>query len=332
MPPLLGFSDVKTWHRFTENPLARTAISDYMDRLQLIAKLQRNSGNFPDDCHFPTDIFSYHPPYPSQPPLILIGGMGPLAGARGFDLACQYFSDRLEILLYQACSIPNRLEAMNHPNRVIRGLPLQRYVVEGVSEAIAQSHEYLGCKLSNCTVILLCNAVHYFWPQIQANIRKKYPALAKSLQYISLVEATAERLKKENLHKPLLLATSATLKGKVYRNALKQRSIECQKLSERAQNILMDAIYRGVKAFDLDYTCRQVEALFRGLLAVPENKCVLPSPLPINPDCIIAGCTEVPILLDWVRKQTKCVEIQQFLNAIPIIDPVLSAFEEIVFP
>ncbi len=329
--PLLEFAEVNAWHRFTDNSLVRAEISDYINRLKFTAQLQTRGGSCPDDGDFSIDVFSYHPPFASQPPLILIGGMGPLAGARGCELACEYFADCREVVLYQACSIPNRVEAMNRPDRIIQGLPLQQYLVEAVSHAIAQSYEYLSGNLSRCTVILLCNAVHYFLPQIQANVCKKHSAIAQSLQYISLVEAVASQLKRKNLHKPLLLATSATLKGRVYHNALEQWGIECQQLSAFAQNMLMNAIYRGVKAFDRDYTCRQVEELFRGLLAIPENKGVLHSDVSINCDCIIAGCTEVPILLNWVREQTKYAEIQQFLNRIHIVDPVLSAFEEVEF-
>ncbi|MGK7926525.1 MAG: aspartate/glutamate racemase family protein [Spirulina sp.] len=331
--PSWEFAKVNAWHQLSEETRVREAVANYIDRLRIISQSYSDWGRYPEDGDYPIEVFSYQPPFPSQPPLILMGGMGPLAGAMGFDLACEYFGDRREILLYQACSIPNRMTVMAEPHRKIQGIPLHRHLVEGLSDAIARAREYLSGNSSHCLVILLCNAVHYFLPQIQANLQKRYPTVAESLQYITLMEAVAATLERNQLHKPLLLATSATLRGKIYVNPLKQRGIEYQQLSERPQEMLMDAIYRGVKAFDRDYAYRKVEELFRLLLAIPSdssrNKNEFDSPNLLAIDSLIAGCTEVPILLDWLQAQTQCSAIQHFLDRIKVINPVLSAFEEI---
>ena len=97
----------------------------------------------------------------------------------------------------------------------------------------------------------------------------------------------------------------------------KERGIEYQELSEVAREILMSAIYQGVKAFDKDYACLQGEELFELLSNTSWNSAF---------DCVIAGCTEIPILLDWLQVSSQISSIQRFLTKVVVINPVISAF------
>jgi len=124
--------------------------------------------------------------------------------------------------------------------------------------------------------------------------------------------------------------------GKVYSAPLDKRGIKYQQLSEAAQEILMSIIYQGVKAFDQNYACLKGEELFHLLLnsdlALVRNEDKSHSNVPrnnLNIDCVIAGCTEIPVLLDWLQAQSQSSSIQHFLTQVQVINPVLSAFQNI---
>lgn len=306
--------------KFSELSQVRAAVTDYIEGLRATSQYQAGRGKCAEDKDHTLEVLSFQPPAADSPPIILIGGMGPLAGAVGFNLACEYFGTRREIVLYQACSIPSRMTAMVEPNRRIDGLPIQRYLVEGVSEAIAQAKKTLQSKSAKIMVMLMCNAVHYYLPLVKADLQKRYPKLASELEYISLVEAAIAEMEKSKLHKPLLLGTSATRMGEVYSAPLDKRGIKCKELSEGEQKILMSAIYQGVKAFDREYTCSKGEKLLNLL----DNKLNSKN---LDIDCAIAGCTEVPILLDWLQDKNKIDDaVRGWLAQVKVINPVISAF------
>ena len=178
---------VVSWKRFSLVDKARAGVAEYIDRLRVTSVLPGGERKYAEDQDYPTEVLSFQPQGSDGFPIILIGGMGPLAGAVGFDTACEYFGTGREILLYQACSIPSRMTAMVEPNRMIQGLPIQRYLIEGVSEAILQAKEYLQSKSGNIRILLMCNAVHYYLPLVKADLEKRYPEVASDLQYVSLV-------------------------------------------------------------------------------------------------------------------------------------------------
>ena len=316
-----GFARVASWKRFSLVDRVRAGVAKYIDRLRATSLLPGGGRKYVEDQDYPTEVLSFQPPAADGFPIILIGGMGPLAGAVGFDTACEYFGTGREILLYQACSIPSRMTAMVEPNRMIQGLPIQRYLIEGVSEAILQAKEYLQSKSANITILLMCNAVHYYLPLVKADLEKRYPQVASDLQYVSLVSAVMAEMEKRKLKKPLLLGTSATKMGRVYTDPLEKQGIKCQELSEGEQEILMSTIYQGVKAFDQEYAIRKGEELFN-LLRYKYS-----STVEIDVDCAIAGCTEIPILLDWLQEKSQNRLLQDWLAQLKVINPVISALK-----
>lgn len=318
------FAEVASVQKFSELSQVRAAVADYINALRATSLVPGVGGKCAEDQDHPIEVLCFQPPAASGPPIILIGGMGPLAGAVAFDLAIEYFGTRREIVLYQACWIPSRMTAMLEPNRTIDGLPIQRYLVEGVSEAIAQAKEYLQNQPEKIAIALMCNAVHYYLPQVKADLQKRYPNVASSLEYISLVEAAIAEIEKSQLKKPLILGTSATRMGGVYSEPLEKRGIKCKDLSEGEQELLMSAIYQGVKAFDKDYACQKVEELLK--LLYQSNSSTIPTEI-LEIDCAIAGCTEVPILLDWLQEKSQIDDaVRGWLAQVKVINPVLSAF------
>jgi len=319
---LQWFSEVASWKRFSQLSQVRSGVVNYINNLKTTSLLTGSEGKSAEDQDYPIEVLSFQPPTASDCPILLIGGMGPLAGAVGFDLACEYFGTRREIVLYQACSIPSRMTVMLEPNRMINGLPIQKYLVKQVSNAIVQAKQYLQSKQTNIIIVLMCNAVHYYLPLVKADLQKRYPKVASELQYISLVSAVMTEMKKRKLNKPLLLGTSATKLDRLYSGPLEKRGIKFQELSEGEQEILMSAIYWGVKAFDKEYACRKGEELLN-LLKEKFNSTIQTEIGDI--DCVIAGCTEVPILLDWLKEKSQINAVQSWLTQVKVINPLRSA-------
>jgi hypothetical protein len=56
----------------------------------------------------PEEVFCLFPARPDRPPLAIVGGMGPLAGALAFRQACTRIQNSRAVVLYQACSVPDR--------------------------------------------------------------------------------------------------------------------------------------------------------------------------------------------------------------------------------
>ncbi|MBC6417956.1 MAG: aspartate/glutamate racemase family protein [Prochloron sp. SP5CPC1] len=311
---------VGSWKQFAVAHEAIAYMPVYMAKLKGIASQMKAQGKWVEDQDFPVDILSLHPPHPNKTPLILLGGMGPLAGAMSFQKACQYCGNSREIVLYQACGIPSRVKVMLDPNRLVEGISLRDRLVKLASDSIIQATEYLQADNSNIQVMLLCNGSHYFLPQIQQDLENRYRAIARRLNFVSLVDAVMEVLQCQRRQKVLVLGTTATLMGGVYTQPLQQLGIDFSVLPDSCQSRLMDIIYYGVKAFDKEYACAMGEQLFSLL----ENVSRI--------DFAIAGCTEIPIFLDWLQAKIACsnsnsswLNAQKFLAQVEVLDPVCLA-------
>jgi len=77
--------------RFRHYRAALKAIADYQVTLHQSAMLRRTNGMTVTDQDQPEEAFCLCPIRPSAPPLVIIGGMGPLAGAQAFRNACARF-------------------------------------------------------------------------------------------------------------------------------------------------------------------------------------------------------------------------------------------------
>ena len=94
------------------------------------------------DQNFPVELFALRPACTALPPLVLLGGMGPLAGAQGLARACSIFGESREILLLQACSI---LDLLKRTGREDLKKRLSRIdVVDPVELALSETVESAG--------------------------------------------------------------------------------------------------------------------------------------------------------------------------------------------
>ncbi|WP_377480943.1 MAG: aspartate/glutamate racemase family protein [Microcoleus anatoxicus] len=287
---------------------AIAAMGGFQQRLKTIAQAQKQRGELVNDQIFPTEVIAIRPGRTQAPPLILIGGMGPLAGLGGFEQACKRFPTR-EIVLFQACSLQNRTSVIQHETCQSANYSEQQFVTM-FAAAVVKAMEYVSSSEKTIHIMVLCNTAHYFLPEVIERLQYYHPQVFQQLQWFSLVDSVVEYLQWQNLQHPLILCTNGTKQGRVYSSPLQKSGIAYTELNDTLQSILMDSIYQGVKAFDSDFACQAGEKLFRECLKTESEI-----------DCIVAGCSEIPYLLDWL-KISASHSVQHFISAVENIDPV----------
>lgn len=161
----------------------------------------------------------------------VIGGMGALASADFYDtiINCTHAptdQDHIDILLYSKASIPDRTEAIKN----------------GEGKVIIDSLQAAYDKLSKAGadyVVMTCNTSYHFINSLQLNERTKF---------INMIDETVKDLKKDQVSKVGLLVTDGTVQSKTYENKLLENGIEVIYPSAKNQELLMDIIYKQIKA------------------------------------------------------------------------------------
>ncbi len=295
---------------FTTSQEAIAAIKNFKQRLYVIAQAQKQRGELVSDQIYPTEVIAFRPPMTQAPPLILVGGMGPLAGLRGFEQACKRFQNTREIVLFQACSLHNRTSVIQHKTCQSASNSSEQQFVTMLAAAVIAAMEYVSSSEETIHIIVLCNTAHYFLPKVVQRLQHHHPQVFIRLQWFSLIDSVIDYVQLQNRRHPLVLCTNGTKQGRIYSHPLQRAGIAYIELNDTLQSILMQGIYQGVKAFDWDFTCQVGENLFQEFLKTE-----------LEIDCIIAGCSEIPYLLDQL-KITASKSVQKFLSAVEIIDPI----------
>lgn len=201
----------------------------------------------------------------------VLGGMGPEAGARFFELivretAASRDQDHPPAIVCSLPQVPDRTEAILHggPSPV----PAIRRGLRTLERAGADF------------AVMTCISAHYFYPRIAAGSR---------IPVLSLIEETVAALKKMRpVPKTLgLIATTGTVRSGIVARAFGAAGIEVLAPSAADQRKVMAAIYgkRGIKAGFADGPPRDALVAVAARLAAR------------GAEAILAGCTEVPLVL-----------------------------------
>ena len=332
-------------YRFSDLQSVKAAVRLSIERWQ-----RQASYRFTATCDqdFPNELYLYSPARleatPAKPPLVLIGGMGPLAGIRAFERACETFSRDRIVLLYQACSVPDRSEIIRRLKST--GSPaeyalLVNELVRAISLATDQIRAEYGRRGPNyqqsasLDCVLVCNSVHYFLPLLRRQLRRTAVQNQPRIKFHSMVDAVAKRLANHPLvphskssikplhysatsEPPILLCgTEGTHLGETYSKALRKKGVPYLTPHNEAQASLLRAIYRGVKAFDSRIA---VESGLRFLRIIKDSGLDLRG--------ILAACTEIPLLFDLLSKESKST-VSGLLSPWILVDPVQCVFQRI---
>lgn len=196
----------------------------------------------------------------------VIGGLGPLATLDFFDRVLKRTravkeQEHLRLIIDNNTKIPDR-------NAFMRG--------EGPSPGPALAASAKGLEVAGAEVIVMaCNTTHIWEKDIREAI---------SVPFLSIIDETAAVVADLQPEAVGVLAVDACLKGGLYQDALKKAGVKALLLSEDSQKTFMDLIYR-IKSGDTgDTVKRAMVTLARRLEAQ-------------GAEAIIAGCTEIPIVL-----------------------------------
>jgi len=210
----------------------------------------------------------------------ILGGMGPEATADLFSKIIKLThaekdQDHIRIIIDNNPNIPDRTAAIIGIGKD----PLPDLI------STAQNLERAGADF----LIMPCNTAHSFISEISKNIH---------IPILNMIEETSNYIKKyfPTLKKVSLFASKGTYKAKLYNTFFDQANIQIMIPSFKEQQLIMEIIYK-VKSGIL------LNKLKKEMIELSEEQ------IKKGSQAIIAGCTEIPLVL-------KNGDIE-----IPVIDP-----------
>ena len=208
----------------------------------------------------------------------IVGGMGPLATCDLFRKiidATDAASDQehVRVVIDNNTEIPDRTAA------ILAGgadpVPELKKSAEGL------------CAMGADLLVMPCNTAHYFYDFVQESA---------SVPVLHMLRETAGVLKRQGRKTVGLLATDGTVRSGVYHKAFEEAGITPLVPDEAGQQAVMDVIYKGIKAGNMDIDLTGFYAAMDDLLAR-------------GAEVLVLGCTELP------------VAFQEFAIDRPFIDP-----------
>jgi len=201
----------------------------------------------------------------------ILGGMGPEATCYFYRLIisrtkAQKDQDHIPTIIYSNPQIPPRTEAI-----LKKGPSPAPLLEEGLNRLLQAGAEL---------VVIPCITAHYFLSEITNN--KKYPLL-------SLLEESIAWTKKNLPHLKIagLISSSGTLKSKLFHQAFQKEGIEVIEPTAAEQQQVAEAIF-GKKGIKAGFTSGRPR---KNIIDVCQKL------IKRGAEAIIAGCTEVPLVV-----------------------------------
>jgi aspartate racemase len=201
----------------------------------------------------------------------VLGGMGPEATASFFDLLVKSTraardQDHVPVIVCSLPQIPDRTEA------ILRGGPSPLpFLIRGVKTLRAAGADF---------AVIPCVTAHYFTPTLAAR---------SSLPVVNLLEETVREVRGRHpgMKRIGLIATLGTVRSRIFHDAFEAAGIEVLVPEARAQARVMNAIY-GRKGIKAGVTVGAPRKAILGVAAGLVRR---------GAQAIVAGCTEVPLVL-----------------------------------
>ena len=197
----------------------------------------------------------------------VIGGMGPLATYDFYRILTElvpakYDQEHARVIIMSDPIIPDRTEAI-----LGKGEDPLPYMIK-----LARKLENAGANF----IVIPCNTAHFFVNKIKKEIKSPI---------ISIIDATLKEVKENGFSTALLLATDATISTNLYQKHAEKWGIKIYTPNKENQKLIMKAI-KFVKAGDIPKAKEITKEVVRPIFDI--------SPL----NCVIGGCTEVPLMWD----------------------------------
>ncbi|KAB2336189.1 amino acid racemase [Cytobacillus depressus] len=195
----------------------------------------------------------------------IIGGMGPLATVDLMNKIISYTpamkdQDHIHIIADNYSQIPDRTTAI-----LGKGIDPTPYIVQS-----AQRLQNAGAEL----LVIACNTAHFFYEAAEKSV---------SIPILHMPLETTRFVQENNIKKVGLLATDGTIKSKLYQNSCRNYRIDVIEPDKELQEKVMEGI-SAIKGGNLEAGFLHLSMVANQL---KEN----------GAEAIIAGCTEVPLVL-----------------------------------
>lgn len=201
----------------------------------------------------------------------ILGGMGPEATIHFYEMIIKQTKaatdqEHIKTIIYSNPEILPRTDAI-----LGKGPSPAPLLVEGFKQLKDSGADF---------VVMPCVTAHYFYPEVKDQV---------DIPFISLLDESVKWAKKEvpDLGKAGLVASSGTLESRIFHDVFEQAGIEIIHPQEEEQAQVMEAIFgpKGIKAgFTSGFPKETLVNIAKVLVAR-------------GADAIIAGCTEVPLVL-----------------------------------
>jgi len=219
----------------------------------------------------------------------ILGGMGPEATIDLFYKIIKFNpaekdQDHLRIIIDNNPKIPDRTAAI---------LGKGEDPLPALQET-AQNLEKAGADF----IVIPCNTAHYFLSSIQESV---------NIPVLNMIEETAKETKKRipQIKKVGLLASIGVYKSEIYHQHFKKFNIEVISPQEKDKEEIMKVIYT-IKAGDLS------KGVKKNVLKIAQKL------IDKGAEAIIAGCTEIPLILKEGDVSVPLIDPTQILARIAV--------------
>jgi len=219
----------------------------------------------------------------------ILGGMGPEATAESFYRIIKATPAKkdqchLRIIIDNNPKIADRTEAIVGG----RTSPLPEMV------KTAKNLERAGADF----IIMPCNSAHYYYEDLKKSV---------GIPVLNMIELTAETIEKEfpNVRNVGIIATTGTVKAKIFDQALARIGVNVIYPPPDLQNRVMEAIYDKIKAG----RNREGKKILVNVVRYLTQK---------GSDMIIIGCTEASLVLKDVASPVRIIDPLQILSEIAV--------------
>lgn len=272
----------------------------YIDSLHQEAEhLKVSYQNLADQC-FNSGILTYIPlGGENHTHVLLLGGMGPLAGAYGMKECLSFFKDEYSVTLFQACFIPKRDSSNDITISLFTALEF----------AVSQCPQH-----KNIELIVLCTSAHPYMEGVLKHFYEHSHYREKKIRFHSLKTSVEKKAVSSGKLKCIALQTNFAAKMGIYDDFEHIYSMHSIPSLSNYQKNLSLAI-EGVKSFDTNSMLLNAIKVFHALKDYGAKR-------------LLMGCMELPIIVDSL-KQKAPEDIQEYLQSISLFNPLLLTLEEL---
>lgn len=272
----------------------------YIDRLHQEAESLKQSNQNPVDQCFGSGLLTYIPlGGGSHSHVLLLGGMGPLAGAYGMKECLSFLEDEYSITLFQACFVPKRDSQNDIAKSLFKALEL----------AVAQCPQH-----KNIELIVLCNSAHPYMEMALNHFYNHSSYRERKIRFHSLKSSVDKKSDTFGKLKCIALQTTFAAQMGVYGDSKHIYSMNTIPSLSNYQKHLTLAI-EGVKCFDKNSMLLNAIKVFQALKDYGAKR-------------LLMGCTEIPVIVESLKKEAP-QDIQEYLCSITLFDPLILTLQEL---